>query len=101
MTGALTPSPLDGPYHPIQVHPKPAHPPRTQCQCMHALADNTLAQSRDDSQTPPRVAPFVRYTQILAPGLDVLGDERLAMNRPPMGDGMEAAAVEVEVLPPV
>jgi aarF domain-containing kinase len=56
-----------------------------------------------------QVLYFDRYTQILAPGLDVLGDDRLAMNRPPppMGGGMGeeedtgTAPVDVEVLPPV
>jgi len=42
---------------------------------------------------------FDRYTSILAPGLDVMNDERLSMNR---GTGdVESVAVEVEVLPPV
>ena len=57
-----------------------------------------------------QVLYFDRYTTLLAPGLDVLNDERLAMNRPPAGNGMpsvggvvepdEAVAVEAEVLPP-
>ena len=63
-----------------------------------------------------QVLYFDRYTQILAPGLNVLEDERLAMNRgpPPSTGGMtpqsptealaeapaEAPPVAVEVLPP-
>ncbi|EOD39952.1 hypothetical protein EMIHUDRAFT_466608 [Emiliania huxleyi CCMP1516] len=50
-----------------------------------------------------QVLYFDRYTSLLAPGLDVLNDERLSMNRPP-GDGgvssVEGGSVAVEVLPP-
>lgn len=42
-----------------------------------------------------QVLYFDRYTRILAPGLDVLSDERLTMNRPPPG----SAAVVSESLP--
>jgi len=52
-----------------------------------------------------QVLYFDRYTSLLAPGLDVLNDERLSMNRPPPpGDGgvssVEGGSVAVEVLPP-
>lgn len=53
-----------------------------------------------------QVLYFDRYTKILAPGLDVLADERLSMNRGPPATGMPQAdeastPVAVEVLPPV
>jgi len=57
-----------------------------------------------------QVLYFDRYTTLLAPGLDVLNDERLSMNRPPAGSGapvfdaeaeVEAEPVVPEVLPPV
>ena len=66
-----------------------------------------------------QVLYFDRYTSILAPGLDVLNDERLSMNAPPPGSipgsaddvagrvvgsmpmTEESVKVEVEVLPPV
>jgi len=51
-----------------------------------------------------QVLYFDRYTSILAPGLDVMNDDRLAMNGPPppgsMGS-MPPAAAEVEVVPEV
>mmetsp|Transcript_32017 Transcript_32017/g.102448 ORF Transcript_32017/g.102448 Transcript_32017/m.102448 type:complete len:159 (+) Transcript_32017:1231-1707(+) len=52
-----------------------------------------------------QVLYFDRYTSLLAPGLDVLSDERLSMNRPPPpGDGgvssVEGGSIAVEVLPP-
>jgi len=48
-----------------------------------------------------QVLYFDRYTQLLAPGLDVMADERLAMNAPPPPAAAEmrradAAVVEVE-----
>jgi NAD(P)-dependent dehydrogenase (short-subunit alcohol dehydrogenase family) len=43
-----------------------------------------------------QVLYFDRYTRILAPGLNVLEDERLSMNRGPPPQ----IPVEVEVLPP-
>jgi len=53
-----------------------------------------------------QVLYFDRYTTLLAPGLDVLNDERLSMNRPPPGTTVVDAEAEVvvtpvEVLPPV
>lgn len=50
-----------------------------------------------------QVLYFDRYTRLLAPGLDVLSDDRISMNRPgPGGEAVEvdATPVEVEVLPP-
>ena len=55
-----------------------------------------------------QVLYFDRYTSILAPGLDVMNDERLSMNRasPAAGQPMpeladeEAVTVTAEVLPP-
>jgi predicted unusual protein kinase regulating ubiquinone biosynthesis (AarF/ABC1/UbiB family) len=49
-----------------------------------------------------QVLYFDRYTSLLAPGLDVLNDERMAMNRPPaIAAGEDVSeVVEVEVLPP-
>merc|ERR1719231_2165053 len=42
-----------------------------------------------------QVLYFDRYTTLLAPGLDVLNDERLSMNR---GTVVDAEAVEAEVV---
>jgi len=56
-----------------------------------------------------QVLYFDRYTSLLAPGLDVMNDERLAMNRPSASPGVEAGGewggepsvvVSAEVLPP-
>jgi aarF domain-containing kinase len=52
-----------------------------------------------------QVLYFDRYTRLLAPGLDVLSDERLSMNRPPPTTTAEAEAeavvvLDAEVLPP-
>merc|ERR1712087_620677 len=50
-----------------------------------------------------QVLYFDRYTRLLAPGLDVLNDDRLSMNRPDVtvqSAGQPSTVVEVEVLPP-
>ena len=50
-----------------------------------------------------QVLYFDRYTSLLAPGLDVMNDERLSMNRPPAraaGADDVGEVVEAEVLPP-
>ena len=43
-----------------------------------------------------QVLYFDRYTQLLAPGLDVLNDERLSMNSPPPAAVATAAAVPLD-----
>mmetsp|Transcript_70514 Transcript_70514/g.117081 ORF Transcript_70514/g.117081 Transcript_70514/m.117081 type:complete len:511 (+) Transcript_70514:16-1548(+) len=51
-----------------------------------------------------QVLYFDRYTRLLAPGLDVLSDDRLSMNRANSakeGNEPHPTVVEVEVLPPV
>merc|ERR1712087_862291 len=50
-----------------------------------------------------QVLYFDRYTRLLAPGLDVLNDDRLSMNRPDatvQSSDQPSTVVEVEVLPP-
>jgi hypothetical protein len=44
-----------------------------------------------------QVLYFDRYTTLLAPGLDVLNDERLSMNRPPAGTTVVETEAEAEV----
>ncbi len=47
-----------------------------------------------------QVLYFDRYTTLLAPGLDVMNDERLSMNRREGDVDVEAVVVTPEVLPP-